>query len=326
MYNFCTLFDSHYLSRGLALYDSLDKNCESFHLYIFAFDQTSYEKLKSHKLKNATIISLTEFEDNELLGIKPTRTSAEYCWTCTPSTIHYCLKTYKLDHCTYIDADIFFYTNVVAIFEEIGQSSIAITGHNYTKKYDQSSTSGKYCVQFVYFRNDIAGISALKWWREACIDWCYARLENGKFGDQKYLDDWPERFQNVHVIQHQGAGVAPWNVQKFQLIGQRKIQDQKTQEVSNLIFYHFHGLKYRVEKNQIKVQASKFDINEEVQKEIYLPYIKQLLAIDHPASNMLQFDFQELTLPQRAILPIHFFLKKITLLQRIKYMFIKSIR
>ena len=43
--NFCTLFDSYYLDKGLALYASLDKVCENFTLYIFCFDDRSYEIL-----------------------------------------------------------------------------------------------------------------------------------------------------------------------------------------------------------------------------------------------------------------------------------------
>ena len=62
VYNFCTLFDSFYLTRGIAMYQSLEKTCENFHLYIFAFDDASFEILKKLNFKHATIIPLKDFE------------------------------------------------------------------------------------------------------------------------------------------------------------------------------------------------------------------------------------------------------------------------
>ena len=38
MFHFTTLFDKNYLSRGLVLYDSLKKNCDSFVLYVLCLD------------------------------------------------------------------------------------------------------------------------------------------------------------------------------------------------------------------------------------------------------------------------------------------------
>src|SRR5689334_16947120 len=96
MTNFCTLFDSNYLTRGLALYESLEKVCTSFHLYVVTFDDKAYDFLSNAKLAHLTAISLIDFEDPGLRKIKPTRSSAEYCWTCTPSVILYCLNRYRL--------------------------------------------------------------------------------------------------------------------------------------------------------------------------------------------------------------------------------------
>ena len=87
----------------------------------------------------------------------------------------------------------------------------------------------------------------LNWWRESCNAWCYARLEDGKFGDQKYLDDWTIRFEGVHVLENLGGGVAPWNIQQYKF-------EEKPFE---LVFYHFHGFKF-LENNRVELNHYKF--------------------------------------------------------------------
>jgi len=91
MLNFVTLFNSFYLSRGLALYQSLLKQCPDFHLYVVAFDDATFNYFKNHPKTHLTVISLQQFEDDELKAVKPTRSMGEYCWTSTPSTILYCI-------------------------------------------------------------------------------------------------------------------------------------------------------------------------------------------------------------------------------------------
>ncbi|MEP0861762.1 MAG: glycosyl transferase [Ignavibacterium sp.] len=275
-YNFCTLFDSNYLSRGIALYRSLEKHCKNFHLFIFAFDNRSHKILKQLSLPKATIISLTEFEDEKLLQVKPTRSVAEYCWTSTSSTILYVLENFNVDNCTYVDADIFFYSSPEPIFHELSNKSILITEHRYSPQYNKELKSGKYCVQFVTFRNDEKALKALHWWRDRCIEWCYARYEDGKFGDQLYLDDWTERFQGVHVLQHLGGGLAAWNVQQYEFkksgekIFGKEISTGKEFEV---IFYHFHYLRFFTDG---KVELGRRKLSQQILDIFYKDYIKFL--------------------------------------------------
>jgi len=280
MNNFCTLFQSNYLSRGLALYESLQKNMDDFKLYIFAFDDFCYKKLKSLDLQNVIIISLEEFEDDELLRVKKERTIAEYCWTCTPSVIQYAMKSFQLEMCTYLDADIYFFNSPEILFEEIKDDSVIITEHRYTKEYDQTSTSGKYCVQFMTFKNTVEGLKVLKWWRDACIEWCYNRVEDGKLGDQKYLDNWKEDFTGVHELEHLGGGVAPWNIQQYKVYYENKnvrIKVNETNEVYDLIFYHFQ--KFIIfDKNVIHL--SHYKIDNDARDIIYKQYIKHINYIN----------------------------------------------
>ncbi|GMU94976.1 glycosyl transferase [Ignavibacterium album] len=286
-YNFCTLFDSNYLSRGIALYRSLEKHCNNFHLYIFAFDTKSYNVLKKLNLVKATVIPLSEFEDEKLLQVKPSRSVAEYCWTSTSSTILYVLENFGVDNCTYVDADVFFYSSPEPIFQELGDKSILITEHRYSPQYNKELKSGKYCVQFITFRNDENGLKALRWWRDRCLEWCYARYEDGKFGDQLYLDDWTERFQGVHVMQHLGGGLAAWNVQQyeFQKVEEKILgKENSTGQEFDVIFYHFHYLKFF---NDGKVELGRRKLSKQVINIFYKDYIKLL---DDISSEIKKYD------------------------------------
>jgi len=287
MISFCTLFDSNYLTRGLALYKSLEKVCSSFHLYVVAFNDECYVYLKQAQLPHLTVVSLKEFEDDRLLQIKSSRSPAEYCWTCTPSIILFFIKSYKLDSCTYIDADMIFYHDPIVLIQEMGENSILLSEHRYTKEYDQSQKSGRYCVQFMCFKNDKVGINALTWWRERCIEWCYARHEDGKFGDQKYLDDWLHRFKSVKVIEHTGGGLAPWNLQQFKIIaegGSAYVIEKKSYRKAPLIFFHFHGVKFYTD-GYISCGEALYKIDVATKDIIYLPYFKELIKLENQLSK-----------------------------------------
>lgn len=279
MLNFCTLFDSNYLSRGLAMYESLNRHCKDFHLYVFAFDSKTFEVLRKFNLPNTTVLSLDKFEDVKLLKVKKERNRVEYLWTCSSSIILYVLENYKVDSCTYLDADIYFFESPKVLIDEIGNNSVIITKHRYTPEYDQYTICGIYCVQFITFKNDKNSLNILNWWRNTCLDWCYARCEDGKFGDQKYLDDWSERLKGIHILQHLGGGLAPWNIQQYdfylkgnQLFGRVK----KTKKEFKSIFYHFHNFKFL---NNNRVDLGGYEISKEVVNYFYKPYLEHLEKI-----------------------------------------------
>ncbi len=279
MLNLCTLFDTNYLSRGLCMIDSLIEVCPDFKLFVFAFDNTTYSILSKINLPQIEVISLSEFEDKELLSIKSTRNRTEYFWTCTSSTILYCLSNFKIDHCIYIDADIYFYSNPQVLVEELDEHDVMITEHRYTQENVISNLYGKYCVQFMYFRNSPNGTHILNWWRNACLDWCYANTELGKFGDQKYLDNWTEMFKGVHVLKNLGGGVAPWNVQQYEIVQQdSKLKGilKKVNKDFEIIFYHFHHLRNREINFFTEFNLGPYRLNRGVIIQVYRPYIKKL--------------------------------------------------
>lgn len=274
MHNFCTLFDSNYLTRALALYRSLEKTGEDFMLYAVCFDELAHQILLKYNLPKLVLIRLDEFESPELRAVKNQRTAGEYCWTCTPHVIRYVLDTFDLSVVTYLDADLCFYAKPSLLLQEWEQSgaSVLITSHRYTPRYDQSEASGIYCVQFMTFKADERGLTVLQWWQERCLEWCYNRVEDGKFGDQKYLDDWLQRFEGVHVLSHLGGGVAPWNVQQYRL---SKRSDHLYVDDSPLVFYHFHGYKHYADGIH---ELGNYQLSRDVLTLLYRPYVQSLAA------------------------------------------------
>ncbi len=244
--NLCTLFDSYYIHKGIALYLSLEKVTQDFHLYVMAFDKDSYNKLNSIGFDKMTVELLDDFETPELLAVKPTRNKAEYCWTAGPSVIHHFITKYNLPELTYLDADLYFMSSPQVVFDEIGNNSIGIT-----EQYIDYSEGGKYCVQFMFFRNDKDGMACLEWWRDRCIEWCYSRYEDGKFGDQKYLEQFEVLFNNVYVVQNRGL-VAPWNAKLYEYTDRTVVY--KGVEYP-FVFFHMHGTKFEI-KEKVLIQKA----------------------------------------------------------------------
>jgi hypothetical protein len=272
MNSFCTLFDSNYLTRFLAMHASMVATGESFSLYALCLDQAAGEILEQMALPGLVVIDMAEFENPTLARLRKTRTRAEYCWTCASSLIRYVLDRYRLDEVTYLDADLYFYRRPSLLLEQFRASggSVLLTEHRFSPQLARDIRFGRFCVQFMTFRNDGNGRAALDWWVERCLEWCHARLERGKFGDQKYLDDWLERFAGVQVSPDPGAGVANWNLQQYRLTGSPAAPEVDGVPV---VFYHFHSLK--IYRNGLCDMGYK-PLSPEAVALFYLPYLKTL--------------------------------------------------
>lgn len=304
-YNYCTLFNYNYLSRGLVLYDSLKKVHSDFTLYVFAFDEETRSYITKLYLQNCVVIGMQDFEDEELLRVKPTRSFTEYCWTCTPSVIRYAITKYNLSSCTYLDADLYFYTSPDKIFKELSSSSVGITPHNYSKEYDREKVSGRYCVQFVFFRNDENGMKALEWWREKCNEWCYSRIEEDRFGDQKYLDYFSQNFKGVHDINTTGSGIAPWNISRYKFFKNknRVMAVNDTGSEFPVIFIHFH--KVDIDFTSKTVYLKKYYLKNEHINLIYRPYLKEIITFENLINNS-QFLVEEFRIKSATMIEVSF--------------------
>ena len=247
----CTLYNSLYLDKGLVLYDSLKECAKDFELYVLCMDEKCYEVLSDIDQDRLKPIHLYEVENEKMLKAKSNRSIAEYCWTCSSRLIQFIFETYKPTCCTYIDADMYFYKDPQILVKEMQDSgkSVMMVPHRFSERNEaEAKIVGTYCVEFNTFLNDEAGNLVLTYWHNKCLECCSNLGDGVHWGDQKYMDEWPKLFpDNVHVCKNPGAGIAPWNIDRYRDYNKsvKTIVYNDKRETLPVVFFHFQSLIYK---------------------------------------------------------------------------------
>lgn len=219
---YATYADSAYLTRLQALHASMVRHCGPFELHVLAWDEGVAEWCESAGIE-------WHFYDDwiwihcdggwALPG--PERSKVETMWTMGPAWIAHVMERAG-QPVTYVDADIMFHSSPEPVFAEIGGAPAAVFPHNFARAaqglpgptVESHEVFGKYNVGLVH----IADRRIAEEWAAQCREWCYDRVEQFpiperrlRYGDQKYLDDWPAKY-GAHVVGHPGADLGPWAV------------------------------------------------------------------------------------------------------------------
>lgn len=266
MEHYVTLFDSLFLPQGLALHRSLQRHAGAHCLWILCVDDEAHRILAGMALPDVRLLRLQDVETPELLAVKPTRSRGEYCWTLTPFAPRFVFEADpQVARVTYLDADLWFRASPHEAFGALERSGkgVMITDHLPAPEHDHSADNGRFCVQFLTFVRG-RGDHVRAWWEARCIEWCFARFEDGRFGDQKYLDVWPELFgDDVHVLSSECPVLGPWNAVRF--------------PYSAAFAVHFHGL--RLLSDGGVLLADNYDIPELTFRKVYRPYFAELVVV-----------------------------------------------
>lgn len=246
MVSFCTYFDRNYLGRALAMWESLTAVSRGRQIRLFALclDEIAYEMICRLDVPGIIPVSLQDVEQYypELSVAKANRSKIEYYFTLTPHLVSFLLESQpSLESLTYLDSDLYFFSDWMPLFSEMGADSVLIIPHRFPERLREREVNGRFNVGWITFKKDDTGRACAAWWRVRCWEWCYDRHEGGRFADQKYLDVWPELFPSVCISENIGANVAPWNVENYFVTA-----DRNGVKVDGLllIFYHFQGYRW----------------------------------------------------------------------------------
>jgi hypothetical protein len=276
---FCTYCDQGYAARMLCLHQSLKDQGEPFRLLVLCFDAVTAEVIAAEGASSLVAVPLDGLlaADPAYAAVRSTRSLVEFYFTATPVLVRHCLaREPRAELMTYLDADLFFFGPASAVLAEQGDASVGIVAHRFAPWSRRSLRNGIYNVGWVSFRRDANGLACLEWWRERCLEWCYDRVEGGRFADQGYLNEFPTRFKGVRALEHPGINAAPWNVDPASL----KCVDERPWVYGQpVLFYHYQGIR-EVESGWFDPGVRNYHVpfTRGLRDYLYVPYLRQLVS------------------------------------------------
>jgi hypothetical protein len=288
--DYCTIADVKYLTRVLTLHGSLRRSTPAFRLFVLCIDDTTLSALSALHLPGLHPLSAGDLEsaDPEMRLIRQGRTQKEYCCACKPFLLLYIMSAFPgVSTLIYVDADMFFFGDANAIDRELGEASVLVTEHGYQPGDPRRTAFGQFNAGVIAVRRTPSALECIGWWKARCIEWCYDKIDLGLFLDQKYLDEWPDRFEGVKVCAHPGINVAHWNVtqtlnpdEMVSISSLRRVHRRSGTlfvDDSPLVCYHFCGVRviwsclfYTCTHRQPG------DVRRNIQRGVYLPYLKEM--------------------------------------------------
>jgi hypothetical protein len=264
---YCTIFDKNYLLQGVTLFNSLKLSSRKFRFYALCMDSEAYELLIKMNLEDFIPVKLDDVLTQELTEVQSHTTKGQFCWVLQPVFCQFILENFEADMVIYLEADSLFFSDPEAILEELGDGSVSIVPHNFSSDYDNSEAAGKFCVQFNAFKNDDNAKAVLKYWKSECFK--YSKDNLLSYPGQTCLDEWPG-FKGVKIIENIGAGVAPWNMRKFNFSFRGPVL-----EVDNtpIIFFHYHAFGFYPDGD---IELGLYPVPKPIVNSAYNIYVKKL--------------------------------------------------
>lgn len=259
-----TVCDQNYLARAVAMIESLKRHSSKpVQVSLLTLDEESFRAAQSLNIDGVIVGRKWNIELGD-------HTWQEFCWLQASQLCESHVGRHY-ERFTYLDADLFFAGDPEVIHQETGNRSVGIIPHRFIPSKKYLERNGQFNVSWISFEGgsferETTGQVIANEWAAQCREWCYNRNEDGKFGDQKYLDEWPTKYGDaVHIIKNIGAGLAPWNYANY------KITEGPKADGVQAVFVHLHefadlgGKLYRLTNYVLRPEDKAF---------IYDPYIK----------------------------------------------------
>lgn len=242
---FFTSINANYLPKATLLAESVKRHHKDSEFYLcfvekdkLDIDQTYFDK----------VVYPEEFIGESHLQLIGQYSVVEACTAVKPFFFLWLLNKFPEANLVYLDPDIYVYSPLDEVLEQLKEASIIVTPH--LTKPESSLDAiwdneisvlrhGSYNLGFLAIKKDENSYKFIEWWANRLSRFSYVDYKNGIFTDQKWIDLAPSFF-NVFILKHPGYNLAPWNTHHRSI----SIKNGKylVEGEYPLRFVHFSGL------------------------------------------------------------------------------------
>ena len=276
----CTLFDHRYLPRGLCMIRSARRHGFGGDIWVLCLNDECELRMRTLALPGIRTISLGQLEDQipRLKVAKNNRNIVEYYFTCMSALHTWLFETQpEIGGTMYVDADMQFFDSPESVFDAIGDAPVAVTPHNFLPQNRDKEMFGKFNGGWSAFRRTPEGLSCLKWWLDKSLEWCHDWVEDERYANQKYMNQFPAIAPGTRILSQKGFNCAPWNIGNYKL---SEREGRLWVDEEPLVFYHFHSLKRRGIFFEFPDRKYGAQISWFARNRLYRPYVRELLRLE----------------------------------------------
>lgn len=234
-----TVCNIAYLHKALVLADSIYHNA-SYTLNVFVFDRKQDLNLSD---ENCVIHWMEDMKIPNFLQLAFKYDIIEFSTALKPYITLQLLNEYR--NVIFFDPDIYVYSNIDSILNDLAIHSILLTPHYTTPQSDHISESdtgmmrfGSFNLGFFGIRKSDQSLSFLNWWSKRCVDLCFMESQFGLSTDQKWVSIAPCLFHDIKISFNLGYNVAAWNSWE-RFISKKTDGKYYVNENTELVFFHF---------------------------------------------------------------------------------------
>ena len=237
MFSYCLITDRNYINSTICLTNKIVRK----NINILCLDDYT-ENFLNLNFKNISTYNIKNLETKyNLHNIRSNRDWRSYVFTLKSIFLSYLMdKIKKNQYLIYLDSDLYLFSEIEKFEENITESSVHITPHNFDKNNIHRNIYGNFNAGLLVFKKDYDGLKVLEWWKKKCSESCSLMVSENIYADQKYLNNFHLISDNIKVLNNPGINAAPWNLNNHEC----KIRNKKIYlDNHELLIYHFHSFK-----------------------------------------------------------------------------------